>query len=87
VAARHWDNFGKPVTSARLGAGERDLKEMLPDVSTEKRLSVLGFFCARIERDEPAILLVAAPPAPIDALDLTGRYRLLSALLAGGPTC
>jgi len=87
VAARPWNNFGNPVTSARLDAGERSLKEMLPDVSTEKRLSVLGFFRVRIERDEPAILLGVGPPAPIDVLDLTGRYRLLSALLAGGPTC
>lgn len=77
-----WDNFGKPVTSTRLTTGERQLKEMLPDAGSQLRLGILGFFRERVERDEPAVLLGADPPAPIDALDLTGRYRLLAALLA-----
>ena len=80
--AKAWANFGKPVTSARLVEGERQLKEMLPDTDSKLRLDILGFFRERVERDAPAVLLGARAPEPIDALDLTGRYRLLAALLA-----
>ena len=80
-----FNNFGKPVTSARLDHGDRSLKEMLPNISTGERLRILGFFRERVERDEPAVLIGVEPPTPIDALDLTGRYRLLASLLVEGP--
>lgn len=76
------DNFGKPVPHERVTAGERALREMLPKVSTGDRLSIIKMFVDKIERDEPAVLLSARPPEPINRLDLTGRYRLLAHLMA-----
>lgn len=81
--SRAWDNFGKPVTSIRLGAGERTLKEMFPSALAKERFDILAFFRGQVERDEPAVLIGDDPPAPADALDLTARYRLLATLLAG----
>lgn len=80
-----FNNFGKPVASERLVAAERALSEMLPDAPTWTRLRILGFFCERIQRDLPAVLLGPVAPEPINALDLAGRYRLLAALLAEAP--
>ena len=76
-----FNNFGKTVSAERLDQAEHDLKVMLPDLPTEDRLVLLGYFRERIERDFPAILIAARPPAEISALDLTGRYRLLSVML------
>jgi len=76
------NNFGKLVSHERTTAGERALREMLPDTNGSTRLSLLHVFVEKVERDEPAILLHPQAPDPINLLDLTGRYRLLSHLLA-----
>jgi hypothetical protein len=76
------DNFGKPVSHARTAAGERALREMMPKADGGTRLDIIRVFVDKIERDEPAVLLCARPPDPIDRLDLTGRYRLLAHLMA-----
>lgn len=77
-----FNNLGKPVCAQRARAAESDLLAMLPEASSEQRLSILQAFSDRVQRDQVAELLCADPDEPIDLLDLTGRYRLLACLLA-----
>ncbi len=78
-----FNNFGKPVTALRLANAAAQLREMLPEASSEARLNILGFVREHVERDTPAALLGADAPSPINVLDLTGRYRVLAAILTG----
>lgn len=71
--------FGRRVPEDRLSAGLAALREMVPGISTEQAMSVVGRMAEQIERDEP----YKAEKVAREVLDVTGMYRLLATLLAG----
>lgn len=93
-----YEAMGQPIPAVRLSAAYRAVKVMVPDISTEAAMTLVGRVATALERDEPYEALRLATGAPIDAgsaavaeapsdrppvqLDATGGYRLLAHLLA-----
>lgn len=94
-----YDAIGHPIPATRLSAAYRAVKDMIPDISTEHAMALVGRVADALERDEPYEALREATHAPIGrdvhspvasvvpttpvALDVTGGYRLLALLLTG----
>lgn len=94
-----FDAMGHPVPHERLADAYRAVKDMIPGISTEDAMSLVGRVADRLERDDPYGALREATGAPVARhpsspqrehvpqpgvrLDLTGGYRLLAHLLAG----
>lgn len=60
-----YDSMGKPVTSERLSRGYRAVKQMLPDISTEDAMALVGRVAHYIEEDDPYKAMREASGAPI----------------------
>lgn len=71
-----FDAMGHPVPDRRKATALRHLREMAPDLSTEREMELVGSVAAAIERDEPYDAIQNAR----EVLDLTGAYRLLATL-------
>lgn len=48
-----WNAFGKPVPDHRLMNGYKIVKEIIPDISTEKAFSIVATVAKHIEHDRP----------------------------------
>ena len=79
MSAEGFEAMGKPIPEIRLTAGYQAVKEMVPDVSTEDAMGLVGKMANWLERDEP---YKAQKAAKEWGLDLTGTYRLMAHLLA-----
>lgn len=96
VAPSDYEAMGYPVPPNRLSRGYSTVKEMIPGISTEEAMSLVGRVAACIERDDPYGALREATDAPFARqlssvqghhpvepgvrLDVTGGYRLLATL-------
>jgi hypothetical protein len=94
-----YEAMGLPVPAHRLSAAYRHVKAMVPGISTEEAMSLVGRVADRLERDDPYGALREATEAAISKpvssatpsytprpgvrLDVTGGYRLLAVLLNG----
>lgn len=97
-----FDAFGHKVPAYRLSAAYDAIREMIPDVATEDAMALVGRVARHIEDDRPYEALRVATEAPLPVaqsspqgphtpppgvrLDVTGGYRLLATLCAGGPS-
>lgn len=97
-----FDAMGHPVPAYRLSAAYDAVKEMLPGVSTEDAMALVGRVAKHVEDDRPYEALREATDAPLPRpvsspqlpyrplpgfkLDMTGGYRLLATLCAAGPS-
>ena len=73
-----FEAMGEPVCDRRKSKALAHLRDMSPDLSTEREMEIVGSVSAAIERDEPYDAVAEAQ----DALDLTGAYRLLAVICA-----
>ncbi len=75
--------MGKSVPVNRLMRGYKTVQEILPDITKAKAYSIVAKCANIIERDEPFRIVGAVEglDKDLDAIDLIGRYRLLSVLL------
>lgn len=71
--------MGHPIPAERLSNALHHVREMLPDISTETAMSLIGRVAGYLEHDEPYEAMRVAK----GNLDLTGTYRLFAVLLAG----
>lgn len=91
-----YEAMGHPIPPERLQGAYTAVKEMVPGVSTEDAMTLVGRVANALERDEPYEALRLATHAPIErglaslppesdypavALDVTGGYRLMAHLL------
>jgi hypothetical protein len=91
TAPEGFEAMGRPISKGRRESAYQALKEMVPEASTEDRMSLVERVANYLERDEP----YKAMKETTDAgeyqhggqsglrLDLTGAYRLFAHLLAG----
>jgi hypothetical protein len=97
TAPSGYDAMGHTVPSYRLAAAYRAVKSMVPEISTEEAMSLVGRVADCVERDDPYGALREATQAPFShgihpphepqpgvRLDVIGGYRLLATLCAGG---
>ncbi len=75
--------IGKPIPSHRLTNAYQTVKEILPNVSTETAMSIVGKAASHLEHDTPHELIGAVYSLQNDLklIDVTGRYRLMAVLL------
>lgn len=75
--------IGKPIPAHRLTNAYNMVKEILPDISTETAMSIVGKAAGHLERDEPNEVIgkVFGLETDLDLIDLTGRYMLMATLL------
>lgn len=59
-----FDAMGKPIPFKRLSDGYTAVREMIPDISTEEAMSLVGRVAGHLERDEPYAALREATEAP-----------------------
>jgi hypothetical protein len=60
-----YEAMGHPVPAARMSAAYRAVKEMIPDITTEDAMTLVGRVAGAIERDEPYEAMRLATGAPI----------------------
>lgn len=60
-----YEAMGHPVPVERLSAAYRAVKEMVPGISTEHAMTLVGRVAGAIERDEPYEAMRLATSAPI----------------------
>lgn len=88
--------MGHPIPFERMQAAYEAVKDMVPGISTEDAMILVGRVAGALERDQPYEAMRLATKAPIERglaalpaesdyppvlLDLTGGYRLLAHLL------
>jgi hypothetical protein len=63
-----FDALGKPIPSKRLQAGYEAIKEMIPGISTENAMTLVGKVANALEHDQPyeALRLATKAPLPIE---------------------
>jgi hypothetical protein len=74
--------MGKPVPCNRLQNTYATVKEIAPELSTEKAMTIVNKCQQFVERDNPYAIVGATHGLDPDLamIDLTGRYRLLAVL-------
>lgn len=60
-----FDAMGHPVPADRLSAAYRAVKDMLPGVSTEDAMALVGRVAHHLENDEPYKAMKEATGAPL----------------------
>lgn len=92
-----FEAMGKPVPYGRMSNAYTAVRAMIPDITAEDAMSLVGRVADRIERDDPygamreatdlpfarASHLEPYTPQPGVRLDQTGGYRLLATLCTG----
>lgn len=75
--------IGKAIPSHRLSNAYKTVKEILPNISTEIAMSIIGKAASHIEHDDCNALigLVYSLDNDLKLIDVTGRYRLMAVLL------
>ena len=97
VALTGFNAMGKTIPMERRQRALDAVREMVPGISTEDAMSLVGRVADKLERDQPYEALREATAAPIAIhsssptpthtpqpgvrLDVTGGYRLLATLL------
>ena len=78
-----YNAIGKPISANRLNNAYKTVKEMIPDITTEKAMLIIGKAASHLEQDNPYNLIgaVSSLEPELNLLDLSGRYRLMSVLL------
>lgn len=74
--------MGHRVPPHRLSNAYKTIKEIIPNISTEDAMTVVGKMANCVERDDPygALLDHSDGYATARPIDLTGSYRLLAVL-------
>lgn len=60
-----YEAMGHPVPAHRLSAAYRAVKDMIPDVSTEAAMALVGRVAHHLENDEPYEAMREATDAPV----------------------
>jgi len=78
-----FDAIGKAIPGHRLNNAYHTIKTILPEISTERALSIVGKAASHLENDNPNELigLVYSLNDDLKLIDVTGRYRLMATLL------
>lgn len=66
-----YDAIGHPVPPERMAAAYRAVKQMIPDVSAEDAMALVGRVAHLLERDDPYGALREATDAPLRRVEST----------------
>lgn len=75
--------MGHPVPAERLSAAYRAVKDMIPGVTTQDAMALVGRVANHIERDEPyeAMREATGAPLPLHESSATPHHRVDTAIV------